>query len=242
MSSKLTCRGGILALTVLSVMVTVGVGYAAIPGSDGVIHSCYNTAKSHGALRVIDAQAGKQCAKNETALNFNQTGPQGAQGPLGAKGDQGAPGAPGADGAPGQQGPAGGAGATGLPGPAGISTATFVGGSTSIGNDTWTQIVAKGLPAGSWAVVATANLSSGIPFNGDLIRTAACELRSDGAPIGGTSDRRVIPDGDGVERSLSMNGGAYFTGGGGTVSLWCRSQMGEYVFAQIMMLQVGGFS
>jgi Collagen triple helix repeat (20 copies) len=244
MTRHITRKGSILALAALSLLAVVGVGYAAIPDSNGVIHGCY-APKASGALRVIDVATGSKCLKNEKALDFNQTGPQGPKGDPGAPGQQGTPGpqgvpgTPGADGAPGQQGPAG---AAGPPGPAGVSTATFTSGSISIsGNDTWSQVASKGLPAGSWAVVATANLASGVPFDGDLIITAACELRSDGAPIGGTADRRVIPDGDSVDVSLSMNGGAYFTGGGGTVSLWCRSQASQTIFGQVMILQIGGF-
>ena len=45
-----------------------------------------------------------------------------------------------------------------------------------------------------------------------------------------------------------MNGGALVPAGGGEVSLWCNSQIGggsegEGVeYAQMMMIQVGGFS
>jgi hypothetical protein len=77
------------------VLAAVGVGYAAIPGSDGKISGCYG---SSGQLRVIDADAGAKCAKNETALRFSQTGPKGdaclpttpaCVGPAGADGADG---------------------------------------------------------------------------------------------------------------------------------------------------------
>lgn len=60
-------------IAALGVLAAVGVGYAAIPSGDGVIHSCYN-ASSHpsGQLRVIDQEAGAKCSKNEKALAFNQ--------------------------------------------------------------------------------------------------------------------------------------------------------------------------
>jgi hypothetical protein len=49
-----------------------------------VIHACYNASSNpSGSLRVIDAEAGAKCAKNEKPLDFNQTGPQGPQGPAG---------------------------------------------------------------------------------------------------------------------------------------------------------------
>jgi len=69
-----TLRGSIPALAAVGVMAAVGVGYAAIPGSDGKISGCYG---SSGQLRVIDADAGAKCAKSETALRFSQTGPKG---------------------------------------------------------------------------------------------------------------------------------------------------------------------
>src|SRR6266545_410944 len=78
MRHKLTRRGSIAALALLGVLAAVGVAYAAIPSADGVIHSCYNASSNpSGQLRVIDAEAGGKCAKNEKALDFNQRGPQG---------------------------------------------------------------------------------------------------------------------------------------------------------------------
>jgi hypothetical protein len=83
-----------------------GVGYAAtggIPGSKGVIHSCYQ--KSHGALRVVPA--GRRCRRSEKALAFNQTGRRGPRGFQGARGLQGKQGVRGKQGARGSVGPAG---------------------------------------------------------------------------------------------------------------------------------------
>src|SRR5262249_56706938 len=69
------------------------VALATIPGSGGAISACYNTGSNpSGQLRVIDADAGVTCSKNEKVLSWNQTGsqgPQGPQGPQGAKGDTG---------------------------------------------------------------------------------------------------------------------------------------------------------
>jgi len=95
--------------------------WSAIPGSGGVIYSCY--LKSGGALRVID-NAVTNCKSGETALNWNQTGPAGPTGPpgaTGATGPAGADGAPGPAGPAGSQGPAGADGAEGATGPAGPS-------------------------------------------------------------------------------------------------------------------------
>src|SRR6266545_892609 len=84
----------LLAATAV-VAVAAGVGYAAIPSSDGVVTACY--AKS-GDLRVIDAEAGAQCKAGETALSWNQTGPAGPAGTQGPPGPPGPPGEPGAAG------------------------------------------------------------------------------------------------------------------------------------------------
>jgi hypothetical protein len=238
MSFKLKRKGSVLALALLAVLVTVGVGYAGIPGSDGVIHGCYLPGRySPGLLRVVDTEAGAKCSRYETSLNFNQSGPQGPKGDKGDPGVNGAPGVPGANGingAPGLAGP---------PGPAGISTVTFAGtggGSVAI-FDTLEEIVSKNLPAGSWAIVATATLSSP-PFVGDAVTSSSCELRNGAGFIGGATDRRTMPAGDHYQVSLSLNGGAQVPPGGGEVSLWCVSQHIQTVTAQMMMLQVGGFS
>jgi hypothetical protein len=47
-----------------------------------------------------------------------------------------------------------------------------------------------------------------------------------------------------VKRSFSVQGGAFITGTGGTVSLWCSAQgLTEFVeSSQLFALQVGGFS
>jgi hypothetical protein len=127
------------------------------------------------------------------------------------------------------------------------TTATFAGPSSAVNlnNDgSFTKVVGKNLPAGSWAITATANLSSGVAFTQDNVRDAVCELRNGSGFIGGAADRRVIPDGDFVKRSLSMNGGAQVPAGGGEVSLWCKSQGAfETVdYGQMMIIRLDGFS
>ena len=103
------------------VLALAGVAWATIPDSSGVIHGCYRSQPGlgflgprKGALRVIDPSAGGKCTVGETAIQWNQTGPQGPQGP---KGDTGATGPQGATGATGAQGPQGPTGATGPAGP-----------------------------------------------------------------------------------------------------------------------------
>jgi type VI secretion system secreted protein Hcp len=64
------------------------VALAAIPASDGTIHGCYaNGGTPTGALRIVDE--GVQCATGETAITWNQRGPEGPAGPTGPQGDTG---------------------------------------------------------------------------------------------------------------------------------------------------------
>jgi hypothetical protein len=62
------------------------IAFASIPDSVGVIHGCFKT--QSGQLRVIDA-ATAQCSPSETAISWNQIGPQGPQGPAGPQGPPG---------------------------------------------------------------------------------------------------------------------------------------------------------
>src|SRR2546426_2391862 len=96
---------------------------ALIPGSDGVIHGCYQRAT--GVLRVVGDPS--ECRGSEAAISWNQIGPQG---PTGATGATGAAGATGATGATGAAGVTGGTGATGAPGVNGQDGATGPTGAT----------------------------------------------------------------------------------------------------------------
>jgi hypothetical protein len=112
-------RGLLIAAAIAVLMIGATVAYASIPDSNGVIHACYHVngqgvVDGGSNLRVIDASSsnkdGRACKKDEIALEFNQTGPQGLQGPQGAQGaqgPQGPQGAQGQQGAPGPQGPPG---------------------------------------------------------------------------------------------------------------------------------------
>ena len=102
----------------------------------------------------------------------------------------------------------------------------------------------KDLPAGSYSVVATVHLWVGGPSAGDRVGTAYCELRnSAGGFMGGATDRRVVPEDDRIDRSLTINGGVQVPAGGGDVSLWCRSQFGndEHIESQLMITRLDGF-
>jgi Collagen triple helix repeat (20 copies) len=158
-SMKLTLVGGTirahkaLALAgVLALIAGVGVASATIPGTDGVVHGCFQTQGSvlspKGSLRVIDPSTGTTCKSSEQPLNWNQTGPPGATGPQGPVGQQG------------PAGPAGPAGPTGLQGPKGdpgVSTVytqqKFE--STPLPNNNGSVIVtSKNLPPGTYVVNA----------------------------------------------------------------------------------------
>jgi hypothetical protein len=66
--------GGVLA----AAAVGMGVASASIPGPNGDITGCYS---NHGGrLRVIDAQSGARCHRNEKQLTWSQTGPPGRAG------------------------------------------------------------------------------------------------------------------------------------------------------------------
>jgi Collagen triple helix repeat (20 copies) len=119
MRVRSTHQAGVVALALAGVLAAVGIGYAAIPSADGVIHACYNAAANpSGGLRVIDVEAGAKCAKNEKALQFNQRGPQGPAGPAGPQGVAGPQGPQGLTGPQGEQGPQGDEGPPGPAGPA----------------------------------------------------------------------------------------------------------------------------
>lgn len=106
-----------------------GVGFAAIPSSsDGAITGCRNS--SNGHLRVIDAEAGESCKRNESRLTWNQTGPTGEQGPPGPQGDTGPTGPAGPRGETGPAGPQGVKGDTGMTGATGAAGATGATGAT----------------------------------------------------------------------------------------------------------------
>jgi hypothetical protein len=122
------------------------------------------------------------------------------------------------------------------------TTATFASPSAPVPlRDSFTKVAGKTLPAGSYAIAATANALSGWDGS-DHVSDTACELRNGTSFIGGATDRRVIKSFDDVKVSLSMNGGAQVPAGGGEVSLWCLSQFGRRVdYGQMMIIRVDGF-
>src|SRR6478672_5476900 len=81
-SGPLGFLAGALCATCL---VGAGAAIAAIPSSaTGDFTGC--VAKSNGATRIIDYQAGKRCTAKENTVDWAQTGPQGTPGPPGPSG------------------------------------------------------------------------------------------------------------------------------------------------------------
>ena len=113
MSAKFKVGAALIA----AVMVSGGYAYSAVTApSSTTIYAC--KFKVSGLVRLVSGPG--QCnTKVEDPVQWNTTGPQGAQGvpgTPGAKGDPGAKGNPGANGAPGAKGDPGAPGAQGVPG------------------------------------------------------------------------------------------------------------------------------
>jgi hypothetical protein len=206
MPDKSTKRICVATIAVAGVLATVGVGYAAIPGSDGMIHGCYNASSNpSGQLRVIDVDAGAKCSKNEVALNFNQRGPKGDTGPQGPKGDtglqgpkgdaglQGPKGDTGLPGADGDDGADGRDGAAGPAGPSDAYVARHVGfhqGYIGVpSDDVRHAIVTKSLPAGNYTFVATAEL---LDYDRSFVAVCALELNGSDLDLKATSDLATL--------------------------------------------------
>jgi hypothetical protein len=70
--NKIAVISGVIAGLIVGAGASMMV-YAAIPGTNGTISSCYDN--STGALKVIDTGASEECGAGETALNWNQGAP-----------------------------------------------------------------------------------------------------------------------------------------------------------------------
>jgi len=118
------------------------------------------------------------------------------------------------------------------------TTATIAGqGSVNVG-DTYTKIIGRTLPAGNYAIVATANLERSF-FGGTHVQDTLCELRNaSGQFIGGARDRRDF-NADTYTVSLSMNGVAQLSGTG-EVGLYCRAQDGAVGDGQMEIIRLDG--
>lgn len=178
-----TRLGVIAALSTVGVLGSASIAWSVvnstIPGPDGIIHSCYNaTGNPAGSLRVIDPSAGVRCAKNERALDFNQTGPQGPQGAQGVPGERGLQGEAGPAGPQGLQGLTGPQGPQGAVGPAGPATNgggvwLRQNGSTSFGGSgVYHTLASVTVPAGSYLI----NYKTRIYNTADNSQDANCQL------------------------------------------------------------------
>ena len=123
--------GALLAAGAIATVVRAG-----IPGGDGLIHGCYSgngaTATNGTQLNVVDS--GSSCAKGQTEISWNQTGPQG---PAGAAGAAGPAGPAGSTGPAGAQGPAGPQGPAGVSGYQQASRSGYVGPLSYLYLDVW---------------------------------------------------------------------------------------------------------
>lgn len=185
---------------------------------EGVVEACYNNAT--GALRV--ATPTKPCLTTtanpvfrETAISWNQQGPQGPEGPQGPAGPQGP------QGAPGPQGP------QGVPGAQGSSTAfsTFRqngdgrGDRIAVPRGTFVNVGSLTVPSGSYVVMAYIwfhNLDSAPAI-------AQCILNA-GSHAAQALDTLPASIAIVSNSTLAMNVAGSFFNEGSTISLSCRNQ------------------
>jgi hypothetical protein len=147
-----------------SLVVLTGVAWAAVPGAGGLISGCYEDRS--GILRVIDAEAGKNCRPDETAIGWNQQGPKGDIGPQGPPGVQGSPGPQGEAGPAGEQGERGETGPAGPQGERGPSDAFVDDNGSAVQIDTRSErraliLLDMNVPSGTfvlWAKTSYLNL------------------------------------------------------------------------------------
>jgi hypothetical protein len=109
-----------LAVAMLAVGVSLGIGTMAVAQNETVYTGCVKTA--NGQLRMVAED--EPCGSKETRIAWNQQGPQGLQGPQGEKGDTGEPGPQGPEGPQGPTGPTGNSGPMGPQGLRGVTGAT----------------------------------------------------------------------------------------------------------------------
>ena len=180
------------------VLSATGLAVAAIPDSNGVIHSCYS--KSNGSLRVVK---GTKCRKGEKKLKWNQQGETGPPGPRGAPGAAGPP------------------GAAGTPGAAAGFAASTTGVETTVSPGA--DILQLNLPAGQYIVQTTMSVQNTSPSSTSSITecTLSGGTGSDDSKLGllGPSS---TPENQG-SMALSM---ATTLSSPGTVTLHCTGEGG----------------
>jgi hypothetical protein len=156
-----------------ALFLALGGGAYALSGvaHDGLLHGCVS--KKTGVLRVVTSSSscqrstthGKHRNPGETAINWNQVGPQGIPGVQGAQGVQGIPGVQGVQGIPGGQGPPGHDAATNIV----VRTTSFT---ATSGQD------AAFCNPGERAVGGGAGRSDGSSSGTDVVRRSAPVIRT----------------------------------------------------------------
>jgi hypothetical protein len=131
--------GTLVALAALG-----GVAWASIPSTNGIIYGCYN--KRSGVLRVINTSVRQRCRRRESALNWEEVGPQGKRGATGPKG------------ATGSRGQTGQTGQTGPEGPSNAYFAAQTG--TSKLSSSSTNVLVLPVPAGKYVVSASVEITN----------------------------------------------------------------------------------
>jgi hypothetical protein len=69
-------RALVVCIGMVALLLPAGAGLAAIPGPDGVISGCYDSALLSLRVRDVDLPE-TACTASETPLNWNQLGPPG---------------------------------------------------------------------------------------------------------------------------------------------------------------------
>jgi hypothetical protein len=166
-------RTGLVAVGLMVAAIGSGLAIAAdvtlpFSGDGNTIAGCYSTG---GSLKVR-TPAEPTCPKGYTPIEWNATGPQGAQGPQGPAGSQGP------------------AGPQGPPGPAGVSTGptAYFNANTHVVESfvNWQQVGGlSGLPAGSYVFTTAVHDSPYNTANGTEMQDLWCQTLLNGQPTDG---------------------------------------------------------
>ncbi len=201
-----------LLAVLMSVAATVAVGgaaYASIPDAGGVIHGCYSA--SSGTLQLSTSST-STCHPSQTAISWNQTGPQGPQGLQGIQGPTGLPGTNGTNGTNGAQGATGSGGPQGPAGSNGVSGYQIV------------TLVTTGLNAGDAASVSCPAGKQALGGGGEITADLnGAAFVSGGAPkLGGVGWEVVVDAGftlDQIE-TISDENDIFGSAGAISVQVW----------------------
>jgi len=204
-----------LVLAGVGLLAALGAGaWAAIPGPDGIIHSCYR--KRGGQLRVINAAA--KCRHGEVGLNWSETGPPGPRGGGGPRGHTGARGLQGVQGPSGPVGPVGPAGA-------GNAYAASQAGSVTL-SSSQQNILSLSVPAGKYIVSATVEITNDDGSAGPPVE-ASCALRDEPGDTAEVSAAATIPFVEKLTAAQTLPlDGAWSLAGAAQLELMCTQPSG----------------